>query len=123
MSFSIIAALPTASEDTKAILVRIQDSLNKSETNLRDDSILAWKYASGELPNWIFEDIVFELLLMRYLYEYTNYTRISQAMVLQWQMEKTDAPTSDVLKDWVLPLAKIKALRESGIPSHWPWLA
>ena len=90
------------------------------DTKLRDDSRLAYEWASGNLaPGFRFEDVVFELLLMRYLFDFTEYQKVLSQLISGW--EHTPITTA-TLRDWIIPLAKVRTLQKQGLPKQWPWL-
>lgn len=90
------------------------------QTKLRDDSVLAWNYANNNIPGYRFSEIVFRLLLQRYLCEYTPYeTVVAQVIDKRQHHLPVDTKT---LRHWILPLAQLRTLRQVGLPNQWPWL-
>lgn len=126
MVFSIQEAVKnfrgTATE-LKAVqeqLAQLQEALAVHETILRDDSLLAWQFACNKLhPTWRFQDVVFELLLMRFLYEHTAYPEILSHVIAG--VQPVDVK---LLQDWIIPVTKIKVLQQhpGGLPEKWPWV-
>jgi len=123
MVFSIQQALEqyrgTDRQNIQEQLSQLQEALRAHETPLRDDSLLAWQFAQGKLhPPWRFQDVVFELLLMRFLYEHTAYPEILSHVVAGVQ-----PVTAALLQDWIIPVVKIKVLQQhpGGLPDQWPW--
>lgn len=98
-------------------------ALRQKKTRLRDDSVLAWNYANGCLPkSYTFRYVVFELLLMRYLHEFTNYTQVSYELCNSDRFHPLIPRNQDNMRNWLLPLAKYETLADAGLPETWPWM-
>jgi len=98
-------------------------ALRQKKTRLRDDSVLAWNYANGCLPKWFtFRYVVFELLLMRYLHEYTNYKQLSYELINDAAFHPEIPRNKDTMRNWLLPLVKYHTLSVTGLPDEWPWM-
>jgi hypothetical protein len=121
MSFSLSKLLQTAELPVLEKVESVRNLLARSKTDLRDDSVLTWSYATGQTGDMPLHMVVFEILLTRYLYTYTDYVEIAENMVHLLQQQGMQV-TTPVLRDWLLPLAKIQALKDRGIPTIWPWL-
>lgn len=120
-SFSLAEKLQTASPEIISKVKAVQEALAEYKTALRDDSVLTWSFAVGHMGNMSLREVVFEILLTRYLFEYTEYVQIAQNMVRILQQKGMEI-TTDILRNWLLPLAKIQAIKVSNLPKTWPWL-
>lgn len=121
VTFSLAEKLETASRETILKVTDVRKELSKYKTELRNDSVLTWSYATGQTGDMSLKNVVFEILLTRYLFEYTEYLQIAESMVTLLHREGMIV-TTEMLRDWVLPLAKIQALKVSGLPNVWPWM-
>lgn len=126
-AFSIAKNLEVLGDDVRPKarrrLVELRETLKQRyNTILRDDSVLAWNYANECLPagQWSFQDVVFQLLMTRYLYEFTNY-ELDVDQVIQ-DFRYMLPLNKETFRNWLLPLAQLRTLRKTGLPKTWPWL-
>ena len=102
----------------KQILI---ERLSKNGLKLRPDSKLCEKYINGTLENMSCDDVVNTMILMHYLYNYTDYAILKQQQVNKL---KTQHLTRD---EWDEKYRQIddnlqKQIIQRGLPKMWPWL-
>lgn len=141
-SFSIQRAmLEIPQQYVEGVRKNIEDvrvKLEEYKLDLRDDSRLAFSYATNTLyPAWSLDEIVYELCLMHFLYNYTNYPKICRTFLTQMKQsfvhdfpihisyEQLDDIANRHIQQYGIPMCKIMAIREleNGLPEQWPWIA
>lgn len=114
---------------------------SRTDLTLRDDSRLAWAYATQTLPQtWTAETVADEIALTTYLHAYTHFTDTLKETVPLAQAEfetklRNECPAIPpeeieslaqfYTKSFIVPLLKLHCLFETHpdgkVPPPWPW--
>lgn len=96
--------------------------------DIRDDSFLAWCWATNQLQDWTLENVVDELMFIQFLYHKTNYQEKSKRLIYDlaaelkkkhdWDWKKSRSVSVNI----ILPLLKsiYSQYYKTSVPTSLP---